>query len=157
MSVNRRRAQIATVLLLAGLLGLAVARRGRTAAATSAKEQTPQDAIYTMLDAARDGNVDRYLASYTGQMQASLRQAIVESSDFSKYLKQSNAAIKGVAIMEPRQTSDDEVEARVEFVFQDRNEVQSMVLRRATGAWKIERVDSAERVKTLVPYGTPVR
>ena len=110
-----------------------------------------------MLDAAREGNVNKYLASYSGQMETSLRQAITESPDFGKYLKDSNAAIKGVAIMEPEQVNDREVKARVEYVFQDRNEVQSMFLDKTSSGWKIVRVDSAERVKTLVPYGTPVR
>jgi len=32
-----------------------------------------------------------------------------------------------------------------------------MNLEKTTGGWKIARVDSAERVKTLVPYGTPVQ
>ena len=30
-------------------------------------------------------------------------------------------------------------------------------LEKAPGGWKIARVDSTERVKTLVPYGTPVQ
>ena len=59
--------------------------------------------------------------------------------------------------MEPQPVSDREVKARVEYVFQDRNEVQYVYLAKMSGAWKISRVDSSERVKTLVPYGTPVQ
>ncbi len=110
-----------------------------------------------MLDAARDGNVSKYLTWYTGEMETSLKQAIAESPDFSKYLKDSNAAIKGVAIADPQQLSDREVKARVEYVFQDRNEVQTMYLEKTPQGWRISRVESAERVKTLVPYGTPVK
>jgi hypothetical protein len=44
----------------------------------------------------------------------------------------------------------------VEYVYQDRNEVQQVVVRREGGQWKIVQVESAERIKTLVPYGTPV-
>ena len=120
-------------------------------------EATPQDAIYGMLDAARAGDVKRYLSSYAGQMEGALKQAAAESSDFGKYLKDSNAAIKGIAVMEPQALSDREVKAHVEYVFQDRNEVQYMYLEKTPAGWKIARVDSAERVKTLVPYGTPVR
>jgi hypothetical protein len=32
-----------------------------------------------------------------------------------------------------------------------------MYLERTPAGWKIARVDSAERIKTLVPYGTPVQ
>jgi hypothetical protein len=134
-----------------------ISRRARSTAAPSVKEQTAQDVIYAMLDAARDGNVSKYLDSYAGEMESSLKQNIAESPDFGKYLKDTNAAIKGVAIMDPEQVSNVEVKARVEYVFQDRNEVQYMFLDKMPGGWKIVRVDSAERVKTLVPYGTPVR
>jgi len=65
--------------------------------------------------------------------------------------------LKGIAIPQPEPLSETEVKARVEYVFADRNEIQWMYLQKAGGAWKIARVDGAERVKTLVPYGTPVR
>ena len=46
---------------------------------------------------------------------------------------------------------------RVEYVYQDRNEAQMMFLEKTQGGWRIARVDGSERVKTLVPYGTPVQ
>jgi hypothetical protein len=72
-------------------------------------------------------------------------------------LKDSNAAIKGVAISEPQQLTDTQVKVRVEYVYQDRNEAQMMYLEKQSGIWRITQVDSTERVKTLVPYGTPVQ
>ena len=157
---QKKKAQIATIVVLACVVGVVIVKRWRpaTAARSVVKEETaPQDVIYAMLDAARQGDVSKYIASYTGQMETSLRQAIAESPDFGKYLKDSNAAIKGVAIADPQQISDREVKARVEYVFQDRNEVQFMFLEKTQQGWRIARVDSAERVKTLVPYGTPVK
>jgi len=151
------KARIVTIGILVCALGFVIARRGRSTTSPSVKETTPQDAIYAMFDAARDGNVGKYLASYAGPMESSLKHAIAESPDFGKYLKDSNAAIKGVAIVDPEQVTNVEVKARVEYVFQDRNEVQYMFVDKTPGGWKIVRVDSAERVKTLVPYGTPVR
>lgn len=122
-------------------------------------EATPQDAIYSMLDAARVGDTGAYLRSYTGQMEASLKQSIAETTGagFAKYLKDANAAIKGVAISEPQPLTDREMKVRVEYVYQDRNEAQTMYLEKQPDGWKIARVDGAERVKTLVPYGTPVQ
>jgi hypothetical protein len=90
-------------------------------------------------------------------MEAALKQSVAETADFPKYLRDSNAAIKGVAISEPQTLTDREVKVRVEYVYQDRNEAQSMYLEKQPGGWKIARVDSIERVKTLVPYGTPVQ
>lgn len=120
-------------------------------------DPTPQDAIYAMLDSARVGDIKKYMASYTGEMAQALQRARSESTDFAKYLRDSNAAIKGIAVMEPQAVSDREVKTRVEYVFEDRNEVQFFYLDKMSGGWKISRVDSSERIKTLVPYGTPVQ
>jgi hypothetical protein len=171
--LNRQRiAQVLTILTLAAALSAAVARQngwkmpawsavtGSLSAARRPAEATPQDAIYAMLDAARDGDVKKYLASYTGTMETALRQSIAESSEaaFRKYLQDTNAALKGVAVMGPDAAPGDrEVKVRVEYVYQDRNEAQTMNLEKTSSGWKIARVDSAERVKTLVPYGTPVQ
>jgi hypothetical protein len=162
---KERKAQFITVAVLVVAVGVAVvSRSGWRPSALAVRggakaEPTPQDTIYNMLDAAREGNVSRYLSHYSGQMESSLKQAVAESGEaaFSRYLRESNAAIKGIAINEPQPLTDRDVKVRVEYVYQDRNEVQQLYLEKAGGAWKIARVDSAERVKTLVPYGTPVQ
>jgi ketosteroid isomerase-like protein len=122
-------------------------------------DPTPQDAVYAMLDAARLGDVKAYMNNYTGQMAVALGQSLAEATQpgFAKYLQDSNAAIKGVAIAEPQTLTDREVKVRVEYVYEDRNEAQTMYLEKGPGGWKIARVEGVERVKTLVPYGTPVQ
>lgn len=118
----------------------------------------PRDAIYKMLDAARAGDAGAYLACFSGQMETMLQQSLSEmgSQAFSQYLVNMNKEIKGVALSEPSPLTDREVRVRVEYVYQDRNEAQQMYLEKSAGGWRIARVDSSERVKTLVPYGTPV-
>jgi hypothetical protein len=118
----------------------------------------PRDTIYAMLDAARDGDVAAYIACHAGQMARQLEQSRDEmtAAGFAQYLKDRNREIKGVAINEPEKASEREARIRVEYVYQDRNEVQQVYLEHIGGAWKILGVDVAERVKTLVPYGTPV-
>lgn len=155
---KERRTQIITVAVLAGALALVLAKQVDWRPAPKA-EPTPQDAIYGMLDAARAGDVKAYLACYTGQMAASLRQSLAETGEagMEKYLRGSNAAIKGIAVAEPQPLTEREVKVRVEYVYQDRNEAQWMYLEKAGDAWRIARVDGVERVKTLVPYGTPVQ
>jgi hypothetical protein len=74
-----------------------------------------------------------------------------------QYLKDMNSPIKGVALNDPAPISEREVKVRVEYVFQDRNEVQIFYLEKAGADWKITRMENSERVKTLVPYGTPVQ
>ena len=166
---KERKAQMVTVAVLAAAAAVALGQKNgwklpefqsaATVAPAPKADPTPQDAIYGMLDAARAGDVKAYLASYTGQMSASLAESLAETTPpaFAKYLQDSNAAIKGVAISEPQTLTDREVKIRVEYVYQDRNEAQFMYLEKASGGWKIARVDGTERVKTLVPYGTPVQ
>ena len=167
---KERKTQVATIMVLATAFGVVLAQKtgwklsevkmADIAPRSAPKaEPSPQDAIYAMLDAARIGDVTAYLSSYSGQMAAGLKQSLAETSEagFAKYLKDSNAAVKGIAISEPQPLTDREVKVRVEYVYQDRNEAQTMYLERGGAGWKIARVDSAERVKTLVPYGTPVQ
>jgi hypothetical protein len=122
------------------------------------KTPSPEDSIYGMLDSAKAGDTNSYLASYTGHMKDALRQSVTEAtpSGFEKYLRTSNAAIQGVALTPPEKLSDSQVKVRVEYVYKDRNEVQFVYLMKEGSGWKIYQVDSAERIKTLVPYGSAV-
>lgn len=157
---KERKAQALTVLALALGLGAALYRKGTFErlglpyrfASAQRTELSPRDTIYAMLDAARDGNVDRFVGAYAGDLQASLRQSVTQ-----QYLKDMNAPIKGVALNEPDRVNEREVRVRVEYVYQDRNEAQVFFLEKLGPDWKITRVDNSERVKTLIPYGTPVQ
>lgn len=165
---RERKAQLLTGLVMAGALGFAAYRKGAFASldwsrlaptAQAKREETPQDAIYAMLDAAREGKTPAYLSYYTGQMEELLRKTIADQGEpaFAKYLRDTNAPIKGIALQEPQPLTDREMKVKVEYVFADRNEVQWMYVEKVGGKWKIARVDSSERIKTLVPYGTPVQ
>lgn len=164
---KERKAQLLTLAVLAGAGAIVAGRQWnwqapaiKVPAAMEAKaEPAAQDTVYAMLDAAREGDPAKYLACYTGQMLTALEQSVKETGTdgFVKYLKDSNAPIKGVAINEPQVLTEREVKLRVEFVYQERNEVQFMYLEKAGAGWKIARVDATERVKTLIPYGTPVQ
>jgi hypothetical protein len=124
----------------------------------SKKQVAPRDTIYAMLDAARDGDVAAYIDCYAGEMVRRLEQSRDEMSTegFAAYLKDRNAEVKGIAINEPEEASESRVRIRVEYVYADRNEAQFLYLEQSDGAWKIVGLDNAERVPTLVPYGTPV-
>ncbi len=158
---RQRTAEVVTIAILALVVAILLIRQSGWSPSFRtgpSREPTPQDAIYAMLDAARQGDVDEYLKAYTGQVRASLEQTIQEKTKkgFADYLRRSNAPIKGIAITEPEKLTPTEVRARVEYVFQDRNEIQYMYLQRVEGRWLITRVDAARRIPTLVPYGTPV-
>jgi hypothetical protein len=151
-----RRAQGLTLAVLAVVLAAGVARKARTV--TEPEPADPQNSVYAMLNAARAGDVRAYLASYAGPIADTLRQTLAETSerDFAKYLRETNAAIKGVAVSDP-QVSGQTAIVRVEYVYQDRNEAQTMGLERGREGWKITRADNDERLRTAIPYGTPVK
>jgi hypothetical protein len=154
----RKDAQWITVAVLVAVAAVVLVRQSGWSPSGSRKGRTPQDAIYAMLDAAREGGVGAYLDSYSGPLRAELDQAVREQGQrrFGEYLRTSNAPIKGIAITEPVPLPEGQVKARVEYVYQDRNEVQWMYLQQVDGRWRIARVDAAQRIPTLVPYGTPV-
>ena len=165
------RTQLTTVITFAALgsaLAVSVARSKNWTASDldpaalvnslQPKSQSPEDAIYAMLDAARAGNVEIYLGSYTGALRDQLNESVKESTPagFAKYLQQTNAAIQGVALSPPEELASGEMKLRVEYVYKDRNDVQFVYLKKESAKWRIERVDGSERVKTLVPFGTAV-
>jgi len=67
-----RKAQFLTFAALALAFALAVGRKPFSRSAGSTPPPGPQDAIYAMLSASRAGDVGAYLASYAGEMRASL-------------------------------------------------------------------------------------
>ena len=154
---RERKAQLVTLAVLLAALGAGLARKTawHLPAATA---QDPQDAVYAMLNAARAGDVKAYLASYSGPMESALRQSLAETTEpgFAKYLRDSNAAIKGIVVSDPQITGL-EAKVRVEYVYQDRNEAQIMYLEKTLDGWKISRANSDEPVKAPIPYGTPVK
>ena len=156
MSMRRHRfTQALTLLVLVAALGFGVARRKGWRAP---QPQDPQSVIYSMWDAARAGDVRAYLSSHSGPMEASLRQAIAETGEarFARDLRESAAGIKGIAVNDP-QIKGSTATVRVEYVYQDRNETQMLYLEQGLKGWKIVRADGDERIKTLIPYGTPVK
>ncbi len=155
---RKRAAQVLTFALIAGILGVfAYRQRTRTSAAAS-EESGPESAVWRMVDASRTGDIETYLNCYTGDLQNQLRRNAQEmgSEKFGAYLKTSYAQVKGIAVSAPQMASATEARVPVEYVYQDRNELQQVHVRGEGKMWRIFRVDSAERVKTLVPYGTPV-
>ena len=152
---KRNLAQFLTLALLAAIVGLIVYKKRPAPAPV---ESGPESAIWRMVDASRAADPEKYLACYSGEMERQLRQNYREmgAERFQEYLAGTHRQIKGIAVSPPQMSSAGEGRIAVEYVYQDRNEVQQVVVRREGGEWKIVQVESAERIKTLVPYGTPV-
>jgi hypothetical protein len=138
-------ARIWTGIVLAGLGVLVVMRRS----ATTTQPATPQDTVYVMFEAARAGDVNKYLEQYAAPLADLLRQTVTP-----RYLREANGPVKGIAVNEPRPVNERAVTVQVELVYQDRNEAQTYHLEKQGSQWKIVRLDAAERVKPTVPYGS---
>ena len=150
-------AKLVTILLLSGLAILVWVRRSAVSASGQGAADGPVETVYAMLAAARRGDVEAWLSHYSAPLEVILRRTASEKgyAGLRNYLIQSKADIKGIALTGPKPVSDREVQIRVEYVFKDRNEAQTMYLENRSGPWRIYRVDDTERVKTLVPYGAP--
>ena len=152
------QARVAAVTLLLGAMGVGLVRRARS----TENSDTPEDAIpaviHATMNAARAGDVKRYLAAYTGPMRASLERAVEDSgrAAFARYLQGRDAGVKGLAVW-VESSGEREARARVEYVYQDRNEVQIVHLEKDRGVWRIARAEGDQPVRAAIPYGTRIR
>jgi hypothetical protein len=125
---------------------------------TRPRAATPEDTIYGMLDAARAGNTAVYVDTFSGSLQQQIQQAIRESgkTQFASYLTAQSSSFQSVALSVADQPSNLEARLRVEYVYTNRNEVQTFHLKKSEGRWKIISISGTDQIKTLIPYGTAV-
>ena len=65
-------------------------------------------------------------------------------------------AFQSVAVSVADRSSESEVQARVEYIYADRNEVQSLYLRKEASRWRIFKIAGSDQIKTLIPFGSNV-
>jgi hypothetical protein len=120
--------------------------------------QTPEDAVYGMLDAARAGDTNTYINTFAGSLQQQIEQAIKESgkAQFARYLTGQSSSFQSVALSVTDQPSDEDARLRVEYVYVNRNEVQNFQLKKSAGRWRIVSISGTDQIKTLIPFGTAV-
>jgi hypothetical protein len=156
------QARVLAVVALLGALGVGGARKAGWFEGAPAPADTAEDAIsasvYATMNAARAGDVNRYLAGYTGTMRVALRRSLDDSGSaaFARYLRSLDAGVKGLAVW-IESSGEREAKARVEWVYQERNSVQFVYLEKERGAWRIARTEDDQTVKAAIPYGTPIR
>lgn len=125
---------------------------------STSRARTPEDTVYGMLDAARNGDTKVYVDTFSGPLQLQIQQAVRESGklQFASYLAAQSAKFQSVAISVTDQPSDVEARLRIEYVYTNRNEVQIFHLKKDEGRWRIVEISGTDQVKTLIPYGTAV-
>jgi len=156
------RARVLAVAALLGALAAGSARKTGWFEVAVAPAVTAEDAIsagvYATMNAARSGDVSRYLTGYTGPMRVALQRSLDDSGNaaFARYLRSLDAGVKGLAVW-VESSGEREAKARVEYVYQERNDVQVVYLEKEKGVWRIARTDSDQPVMAAIPYGTPIR
>ena len=154
-------ARILAVVALLGALGVGTARKAGwfdRAVTPATAEDAISAGVYATMNAARAGDVNRYLAGYTGPMRVALQRSLDDSGSaaFARYLRSLDAGVKGLAVW-VESSGEREAKARVEWVYQERNSVQFVYLEKESGAWRIARTEDDQTVKAAIPYGTPIR
>jgi hypothetical protein len=154
--MKQRLPAIITVLLIISAIAF-FAKRNQPASTIKAPV-APEDVIWRMSDAAREGNVNAYLDCFDGALKSNLQRTVAEMGEaqFSQYLKRLNGEMTGIAVSDFEQISENEATLRVEFVFRGKNEAQKHHFKLINGAWKIEKLDGAEQIKPLTTYGSDV-
>jgi len=162
MSYSPSQKTVFTLVFVFGLLaliGLRVNSRQLSWNIFQSKQTSPspQDAIYGMIDAERAGDTKAYLDAFSGSVRNDLLQVIKEDSEskFASYLTR-NAAFQGVAITITDRPSPEEAQARVEYIYGDRNEVQNLYMKREGKKWKVFKMAGAEQKDTPLPFGSRV-
>ena len=153
--MKNRLPAIVTVFLIAGALIFFIARQRSKTADPGFNAANPESVIWRMSDAARVGDVQAYLNCFDGELRRNLEKTLAEMGErkFGEYLKRLNEEITGIAISDLQLTGEAGASLRVEFVYRGKNEAQQHHLILRDGAWKIDRLDESERIKTLIPYG----
>jgi hypothetical protein len=158
---RQTQARIVAVAVLMALLGLGGARKagwlsGAVTAAPSTEEAISA-AIYETRNAARAGDVSRYLAGYAEPMRGALQRSLDDSgaAAFARYIRSLDDGVKGLAVR-VESTAGQEAKARVEYVYAERNAVQVLYLENVKGSWRIARTGDDEPIRAAVPYGTPI-
>jgi len=119
----------------------------------------PDEVIWSLARSCREGDVGAYLNCFGSPLREWLERVAREQGDekFRAYLKQLVAPLKGIAVFEPKRDAQGNWRVVAEFVFADRTERQTFLVRKVGNGWKIVGVESSKPVPVLIPYGTPVK
>jgi hypothetical protein len=157
--MKQRLPALITMLLIAAALVLLTQReRWSELAQGESPAASPEDVVWQLSDAAREGNVRAYLDCFGGALRQKLEKTASDMGEaqFSQYLKQLNGEVTGIAVSDLERTDQQTAALRVEFVFRSRSEAQKHHFKLSAGRWKIDGVDGAERVNGLIPDGASV-
>jgi hypothetical protein len=158
--MKRIAAGLATIAVM-GLLLRSGGWRGAPAGApvvdsTFPADDGPEARVRLLLEHAKGGDVDRYLADFTGPMRARLEREASERGReaFASELRRAAAARKGHAVFAAEADARDEARIMVESVYPDRNERQDFRLVNTADGWRVADVEAAREREPAARFGT---
>jgi len=148
--LSKALAAVAVALVLAAVL-YNVMNREREAS-------RPQDAVFSVMDSARAGDVSAYVDGFAGAMRDELAKEVKRrgQAGFAEYLREQVRDVAGVYIGNAKRLGEGQVELEVDLVFPTRAEKQRYLLVKGGREWKISDVRSAEYSRPVEEYGAPV-
>ena len=152
---RNRQIAIATTAIVLMVVVVMLARRSPLASGGS---DEPTDCVYAMAEAARDGDVDAYLACFTGSLRDRLARQAAEGAAggrFAASLRAGGADLTGVVLQDLEYAGTDRAQVVLEYVYTGYNERRQVRLRRVDGEWKITEMTPPRQFMPEVPYGTP--
>jgi hypothetical protein len=111
-----------------------------------------------MFLAAEQGDVEAYLACFTGQQRKRLLTELDAqgTAGFATSLKEAVRTLKGRAISGSGAAAADRATLTVERIYSRHAERQSYDFVHEAAGWRIESVGPVEEFQPPIPYGTPV-
>jgi hypothetical protein len=116
------------------------------------------DCIRNMSRYSREGRVEEYLNCFEPELRTRLERARDEMkrNKFADSLRRRAAPVRGIAFSDEIRLDEETIRIKVEWVFEDRNEIQHFMLKKAGDVWKIVDMTEARYKKPIIPYGTKV-
>lgn len=154
MSERPQRARIIAAAISAGIVLAVLSSTG----GSRSPGRGPRDLIFEeLVPAMRQGNVRRYLNCFAPELRAELQRA-AETDGREKFraaLLAQNARVTGVSVSDEEMTGD-RATLRLEWCYQTDSDVQTAVLVRHGGRWRIASLTAVQRSSMPIPYGTKV-
>jgi hypothetical protein len=153
---NQRPVIVTLILLLGAMLVFTQRERWKDVRTSVRSGATPEDVIWRMSDAAREGDVQAYLDCFSGALRQNLDKTVAEmgAEKFKAYLQQRQAEVTGIAVSDLEQPDAQTAALRVEFVYRGKSEVQKHHFKFINGQWHIAQVDGSEQISLPTPSGT---
>lgn len=120
--------------------------------------RTPEDLLIEMVVASGEGEVERFLACFGGELEERLRGVVRREGEdkIADWLRERSRPVKGFAILDKEPQEAGRVLVKTETVYQDRNTRQSFLLEERGGGWKIVQSDSEMVGAWDTDFGKPI-